>query len=99
MATLEQHCRDCQEQLGEPFRQVHEWLDELQAEYGPMHRSFRHHAEGVERVRARWGDRAAEAAEIHIRRDTGGIVPTQDELREYWGVRTEDAEPLEDGDG
>ena len=96
MASREEHCRDCQEQLGERFEQVHDWLDELQAEYGPMHRSFRHHTEGVERVRARWGDRAAQAAEIHIRKDTGGIVPTPEELREYWGVSSEDIMPEDD---
>ena len=63
MASLEEHRADCVEQLGEPFTQVHQWLDELQADYGPMHRPFRHQTEGVERVRSRWGDRAASAAE------------------------------------
>ena len=42
MATYKQHCRDCEEALGKPFAYVHGWLDELQAEYGPLHRAFRH---------------------------------------------------------
>lgn len=98
MATVDHHCAECVVQLGEPFREVHEWLDELQAEYGPMHRPFRHHSEGVERVRSRWGDRAAAAAEIHIRRDTGGVVPSPEELRDRWGVNVEDIEPEDPDD-
>ncbi|MCF7853306.1 MAG: hypothetical protein K9N51_00800 [Candidatus Pacebacteria bacterium] len=90
MATLNEHCRDCERELGEPFTHVHEWLDELQPDYGPMHRVFRHHREGVERVRAKWGDRAARAAEIHIRRDTGGVIPSQAALRNRWGITAED---------
>ena len=95
MASLEEHRADCVEQLGEPFTQVHQWLDELQADYGPMHRPFRHQTEGVERVRSRWGDRAASAAEIHIRRDCGGGIPTPDEIRRHWGIRIEDIEPID----
>ena len=86
MAGFQEHCSDCLRELGKPWEQVHRWLDELQPEYGPMHRRFRHHTEGVERVRAQWGDEAARAAEIHIRRDCAGALPTPEELRDYWGV-------------
>lgn len=96
MATFEEHCQDCERELGTRFEHVHTWLDELQAEYGPMHRPFRHHTDGVEMVRAQWGDAAARAAEIHILRDTGGKIPTPEELRDYWGVSIEDLEPEED---
>lgn len=96
MPTFREHCEDCVRELGEPFEQVHHWLDELQAEYGPMHRASRHHAEGVERVRAMWGDRAAEAAEIHIRRDCGGMLLTPEAYRDYWGVDLDNIEPEED---
>ena len=64
-------------ELGEPFEHVHEWLDALFKVMGPKHRSARHHAGGVEQVRKMWGDRAALAAEIHIKRDCGGIVPSE----------------------
>lgn len=94
MSTLEEHCRDCVRELGEPFAHVHEWMDELQPEYGPMHRPFRHHSDGVKWVRARWGDAAAQAAEIHIRKDCGGRLPTPVELHDFWGIRLEEIEPL-----
>ncbi len=94
MASLKEHGEDCRRELGEDFKYVHEWLDELQPEYGPMHRPFRHHADGVECVRTRWGDRAARAAEIHICKDYGGKLPTPAELRDYWGIRLEEIEPL-----
>ena len=90
MASLSEHCADCSRELGAPFAHVHEWLDELQAEYGPSHRPFRHHIEGIEMVRAKWGDEAAKAAEIHIRRDCNGKILTQKEFRDYYGIRTED---------
>ena len=93
MASLEEHCEDCREELGEGFSHVHEWLDELQTDYGPMHRPFRHHTDGVAQVRVRWGDRAARAAEIHIRRDTGGRIPTPRDWRAHWGISLEDIEP------
>ena len=96
MASLQEHCQDCMRELGERFEHVHLWLDELFERYGPMHRPFRHHTGGVEMVRAKWGDRAARAAEIHIRRDCGGIIATPEQLREHWGVRTKEIEPLGD---
>jgi len=69
MADLKTHCRDCLEELGQEFREVHEWLDEAFKYFGPRHRDLRHNRRGVEEVRKRWGDKAARAAEIHIRRD------------------------------
>ena len=76
MASFEEHCADCRQELGEDFPQVHKWLDALFRILGPKHRSARHHTDGVEQVRKMWGDRAAQAAEIHIRRDCGGKVPS-----------------------
>ncbi len=90
MATFEEHCQDCERELGERFEHVNEWLDELQAEYGPRHRVFRHHTEGVAMIRSRWGDEAARAAEIHIRRDCCGKLLTPRDYRDYYGIKTED---------
>jgi len=81
MASCEEHCRDCVEKLGEPFREVHLWLDGLFDRFGTAHRPLRHHRGGVEEVRKMWGDRAALAAEIHIRRDCYGEVPTEEEAQ------------------
>jgi len=96
MAAMDEHCRDCVRELGERFEHVHLWLDELQEEFGPMHRAFRHHTDGIEMVRSKWGDQAAKAAEIHIRRDCRGLIPTPEQLRDYWGVQVEEIEPLSD---
>ena len=71
MASLEQHCQDCKEQLGEEFREVHIWLDEFFAQMpgNYRHRSFRHNTVGVSEAFAKWGVKGAKAAEIHIHRD------------------------------
>ncbi len=83
MARTEIHCQDCLLELGEDFRQVHEWLDEFARQNILSHRKYRHHIEGIEKVRKIWGDRAARAAEIHIRKDWGGSLPTKEQA-ECW---------------
>ena len=78
MPGHKQHCEDCERQLGKPFPEVHAWLD---AFYGGdadvAHRAVRHHLEGVEEVRRRWGDVAARAAILHIMLDWDGIREDQ----------------------
>jgi hypothetical protein len=71
MPTFEDHCLRCQEKLGQPFPEVHLWLDYFydKPPYGTRHRHLRHHKQGFEQVRKMWGDKAALAAEIHIRQD------------------------------
>ena len=96
MATIKEHCEDCRRELGDPFERVHLWLDELQVEYGPMHRPFRHHTGGVEQVRAMWGDKAAKAAEIHILKDCCDQILTQEEYRDHWGIDVTQIAPEED---
>lgn len=73
MPKFEVHCQDCIIELGEPFKQVHSWLDELFEYCGADHRGIRHNNLGVEKVRQMWGDRAARAAEIHIIADEGCV--------------------------
>ena len=85
MAAFEEHCEDCVKELGKPYEEVHRWLDELFRKVGPKHRSIRHHNEGIEEVRAKWGDEAAKAAEIHIKKDCYGVVPTRREA-EMWSI-------------
>ena len=63
MASLERHKLDCVDALGESFQEVHEWLDALFSLFGPMHRKVRHHKEGIAEIKARYGERAAIAAE------------------------------------
>jgi hypothetical protein len=69
MPDLKTHCEDCLRELGEEFRFVHEWLDELFKYAGSEHREYRHNRRGIEEIRRKWGDRAARAAESHIRND------------------------------
>jgi len=85
MPSFEKHCQDCKEQLGEDFSEVHIWLDEFFASLGPAHRDKRHHAGGVLEIREKWGDRAAEAGEIHIKADCKGIIPTEEQAK-LWSL-------------
>ena len=85
MASFKEHCDDCERELGEPFPEVHKWLDEFFAKLKAKHRDVRHHQGGVEEARKKWGDRAARAAEIHIAKDTGGIIPTEKQAQ-MWSL-------------
>lgn len=94
MAEFKEHCEDCIRELGEPFEEVHKWLDALFRVLKYKHRSARHHTKGVEAIRAMYGNRAALAAEIHIKKDYGGKVPTPNESQ-TWSLMG----PPGDGDG
>jgi hypothetical protein len=71
MPTLEEHVAVCERLMGEGFIEVHKWLDEFHGKkpYGTRHRYLRHTQAGIEEVRKMWGERAAQAAEIHIKQD------------------------------
>lgn len=74
MAKIEEHCEDCRKLLGKAWSQVHDQLDLYgrvfhPAHFAEYHRTFFHNRYGIELVRAKWGDQAALAAEIHIVRD------------------------------
>tara|TARA_Y100000310_G_C20357186_1_gene657232 strand:+ start:297 stop:620 length:324 start_codon:yes stop_codon:yes gene_type:complete len=94
MAWFNEHCEECQEKLGERFEQVHRWLDELARKVGKgKHRSARHHKDGVEEVRKKWGDKAAQAAELHIMTDYGTkVVPTANQSQ-MWSLFGPDKVP------
>ena len=95
MSTREEHCADCVRELGEPFDEVHEWLDALFSVLGPKHRSARHNTNGVEAVRKAHGDRAARAAEIHILKDYNGKgIPTS-EQSQVWSLFGPDGVPAD----
>jgi hypothetical protein len=75
MASRADHLFIDERHLRRTLNEVHGWLDYFYQTEGGGHRSKRHHQEGVEEVRARWGDDAAKSAELHIRLDMGW-VPT-----------------------
>lgn len=79
MPSFEKHCEECQIKLGNRFEEVHNWLDEFFSQLGPKHRDKRHHIGGVEEIRAKWGDNAAKAAELHIIADIG-YIPTKEQI-------------------
>jgi hypothetical protein len=61
-----EHCKRAKRSFGGEYKHVHKWLDELFSTYGAFHRKYRHHMEGVKKVRKVWGDTAAEVAKQHI---------------------------------
>ena len=68
MAAFEQHCAQALETFGQPYAEVHRWLDEFAGKppHGMRHRKKRHHLAGIEAVRRLWGNEAAAAARQHI---------------------------------
>ena len=77
MPSFQKHCSVSEDRFGCSYDYVHLWLDEFAKTHFPSHRHFRHHKEGVEEVRKKWGDMAAKAAELHIQQDMG-FIPTKD---------------------
>jgi hypothetical protein len=84
MCSFKEHCADCKRNLGDDFVEVNRWLDEMyKYDQGFHHRSYRHHKEGVEEVRQKWGDLAAEAAMVHIRKDFPGLMGEIPDAKDY----------------
>ena len=67
MPSFEQHCAESVLAFGNPYSEVHRWLDEFAGRppHGMRHRKSRHHSAGIEEVRKR-GEEAAAAARQHI---------------------------------
>lgn len=84
-----EHCMRCRNRFGEDFDYVHRWLDEFYgvSPYGTKHRKLRHHKKGIEEVLQRWGNRAADAARLHILDD----LQTGEDRKadEYWIAENE----------
>ena len=68
MPRFEEHCAETAAAMGEPFEDVHRWLDEFAGKppRGMRHRKLRHHLAGIAEVRSLWGEQAGEAARMHI---------------------------------
>ncbi len=86
MPHYKEHCLECERRLGNQWCVVHLWLDEFFAKcgYTELHRDVRHHKKGIEEVRLKWGDQAAEAARIHIEMDFDGWVPDDEMAVQKW---------------
>jgi len=85
MASWKQHAEDSYEILGNHWIVVHQWLDEFAKIYWPskIHRTHRHHKEGIEEARKKWGDEAAKAAMIHILTDEGEVLSSKEIHKKY----------------
>ena len=76
---FQDHCLECERELGKAWEVVHRWLDEFAKHYhDPITKHYhwlhRHHTDGVEEVRHKWGDQAERAAELHIISDMGEVL-------------------------
>jgi hypothetical protein len=69
VSDLGQHEKDCVRFVGQPWTQVHEWMDECFRELGATHRKARHHWEGIRHAEELFGLGARSAALIHVLRD------------------------------
>jgi hypothetical protein len=68
MSTFEKHCEESIRVFGQPFEEVHRWLDEFQGtpKYRMRHRRVRHHEEGIRQVVELFGTLAGQVAHKHI---------------------------------
>lgn len=87
MAHFEDHCSDCELILGNRHEEVNHWIDELFRQFGPSHRKFRHHEDGVNQAQRKFGGDAWKAAVVHIVRDCG-YVPKETDYLQPSGLRS-----------
>ncbi len=86
---FEFHCEEAEKVFGKRYEEIHKWLDEFAKMYPHdkmyKHRKFRHHKEGIEEARRKFGDIGALVAEQHIKLDNEGWIPEKKdyELPEY----------------
>ena len=68
MAKLEDHCAASLKEFGQPFTEVHQWLDEFAGtpRYGMRHWRVRHHEAGIREVARLFGKEAGAVARRHI---------------------------------
>jgi hypothetical protein len=74
MARIKDHCEDCKLLIGEPFEEIHAYLDQYAeifqtAVFGEYHRTFLHNKAGINTANYLFGHRAGKAAELHVIRD------------------------------
>lgn len=74
MASLKQHEQDCINQLDNPYTHVHRFLDQYAKYFHgyKTHRRILHNKYGLQVVKEKWGEKAYQAALLHIKRDRYG---------------------------
>lgn len=83
MASFEQHCRDCDNILGDRHEAVNRWLDSFFNKLGSDHRRLLHHSNGVRQARELFHIEGAKAAVVHIVRDCGRVPQERDYDKPY----------------
>ena len=76
MADKTIHYSDCLKQLGNEYKEINDWFDELmwvntEPDFG--HRKYRHNMVGIEEAVKLFGEVARDVGRVHICRDLGGI--------------------------
>ena len=68
MPSFREHCDESERLFGQPFPEVHRWLDEFafRPPLGLRHRRLRHHEAGIAEARKLFGEKAAAAARQHV---------------------------------
>ena len=68
MPSLSEHCRESIRLFGQPWEEVHRWLDKYAGtpEYGMRHRCKRHHEAGIREAIKLFGPSAGAVARQHI---------------------------------
>jgi hypothetical protein len=72
---FKEHCARTKEALGSDWAELHRWFDQYAEEYCGWHRVILHHGLGIERAVEVFGERAREAARMHVRDDFDGRIP------------------------
>ena len=77
------HEKECLDELGEPWTEVHVFMDQFAQKYrGFLHRRLLHHKLGIELAVQKFGETARRAAELHVTQDIGFIPNTWKNLKE-----------------
>jgi hypothetical protein len=68
MSTFENHCQESIKLFGQPYEEVHLWLDEFQGtpKYKMRHRRVRHHEAGIKQATELFGEVGGKVARQHI---------------------------------
>ncbi|NVZ09766.1 hypothetical protein HW932_10885 [Allochromatium humboldtianum] len=68
MSKFEVHCQESVALFGQPYAEVHRWLDALAGSerYGMRHRRVRHHEAGIREAMRLFGDTVGPVARQHI---------------------------------
>lgn len=97
MPSREQHCAaDVHHlKLSRSYPEVHRLLDQFAHypnwEFLRRHRKFLHHQEGIDYIRMRWGEEAAQSATQHVIDDCGHVPSAADYYNgsvDEFGVKT-----------